>query len=64
MLKQTSLTQYCAICYKGCEDSKIHILFVGQLLADKSLALHALDLISFTTDLQTVNYYSAIHDWS
>ena len=30
-------------------------LFVGQLYEDKSLALHALDLI-FTTDLQTVNY--------
>ena len=35
-------------------------LFVGQLYEDKSPALHALDLI-FTTDLQTVNYHSAIH---
>ena len=35
-------------------------LFVGQLYEDKSLALHASDLI-FTTDLQTVNYYSTIH---
>ena len=32
-------------------------LFVGQLYEDKSLALHACDLIIFTTDLQTVNYY-------
>ena len=32
-------------------------LFVGQLYKDKSLAR---DLI-FTTDLQTVNYYSTIH---
>ena len=32
-------------------------LFVGQLYEDKSLALHARDLIFFTTDLQTVNYY-------
>ena len=32
--------------------------FVGQLYEDKSLALHARDLISFTTDLQTVNYYT------
>ena len=36
-------------------------LFVGQLYKDKSLALQAFDLISFTTDLQTVNYYSTIH---
>ena len=36
-------------------------LFVGQLYEDKSLALRAHDLIFFTTDLQTVNYYSTIH---
>ena len=36
-------------------------LFVGQLLEDKSLALRSRDLIFFTTDLQTVNYYSTIH---
>ena len=31
--------------------------FVGQLYEDKSLALHADDLIfTFKTDLQTVNY--------
>ena len=36
-------------------------LFVGQLYKDKSLALHARDLIFFTTDLQTVNYYATIH---
>ena len=36
-------------------------LFVGQLYEDKSLALCARDLIFFTTDLQTVNYYSTIH---
>ena len=35
-------------------------LFVGQLYEDKSLALRASDLIYFTTDLQTVNYYSTI----
>ena len=33
-------------------------LFVGQLYEDKSLVQRARDLISFTTDLQTVNYYS------
>ena len=33
-------------------------LFVGQLNDDKSLVLRARDLIIFTTDLQTVNYYS------
>ena len=36
-------------------------LFVIQLYKDKSLALHARNLIFFTTDLQTVNYYSTIH---
>ena len=33
-------------------------LFVGQLYEDKSLTLCARDLIFFTTDLQTVNYYT------
>ena len=32
-------------------------LFVGQLYDDKSFALRARDLIFFTTDLQTLNYY-------
>ena len=36
-------------------------LFVGQLYEDISLALHARDLIIFTTDLQTLNYYSTNH---
>ena len=36
-------------------------LFVSQLYEDKSLALRARDLIFFTTDLQTMNYYSTIH---
>ena len=36
-------------------------LFVGQLYKDKSLALRARDLIFFTTDLQTVNYYTTLH---
>ena len=36
-------------------------LFVGQLYKGKSLVLCAHDLIFFTTDLQTMNYYSAIH---
>ena len=34
--------------------------FVSQLYEDKSLALRARDLIFFTTDLKTVNYYSTI----
>ena len=36
-------------------------LFGGQLYKDKSLVLHACDLIFITTDLQTVNYYTTIH---
>ena len=38
-----------------CELLSNNSLCVGQLNKDKSLALHALDLISFTTDLQAVN---------
>ena len=48
----------------SCSSSELlsnNSLFVGQLKADKSLALRARDLIFFTTDLQTVNYYSTIH---
>ena len=33
---------------------------VGQLYADKSLALRARDFLCFSTDLQTVIYYSTI----
>ena len=36
-------------------------LFVVQLYEDKSLALRACDVISFTTNLQTVNYYLTIN---
>ena len=36
----------------------INSLFVGQLYEDKSIALRARNLIFFTTDHQTVNYYS------
>ena len=36
-------------------------LYVGQLYEEKSLALRTRDLICFTTDLQTVNYYSTNH---
>ena len=39
-------------------------VFVGKLYEDKSLALSTCDLIFFTTDLQTVNYYSTIHSKS
>ena len=38
-----------------------NLLFVGQMYEDKSLVMHARDLIFFTTDLQTVNYYLTIH---
>ena len=38
-------------------------LFVGQLYADKSLALRARDLFCFTTYLQTVIYCSTIHSF-
>ena len=45
------------VCEFFCKNS----LFVGQLYEDKSVVLRARDLIFFTTDLQTVNYYTTIH---
>ena len=44
-----------------CELLNNYSLFVGQLFKDKSLELHARNLIFFTTDLQTVNYCTIIH---
>ena len=44
-----------------CELLSNNSLFVGQFYEDKSLALRARDLIFFTTDLQTVNYYTTIY---
>ena len=44
-----------------CELLSNNSLFVGPLYEDKSLVLRACDLIFFTTDLQTVNYYTIIH---
>ena len=35
--------------------------FVSKLYEDESLALQSRDVIFFTTDLQTVNYYSTNH---
>ena len=34
-----------------------NLLFFGQVYDDKSLAMRTPDLIFFTTDRQTVNYY-------
>ena len=36
-------------------------LYVGQLYEDKPIALRARDLIFFTIDLQTVNYFATLH---
>ena len=47
-----------------CELLSNNSLFVSELYKDKSLELHACDLIFFKTDLQTVNYYSRIHSIS
>ena len=43
-----------------CELLSNNSLFVGQLYDDNLLTLRARDLIFFTTDLQTVKYYSTI----
>ena len=44
-----------------CDLLSYNSLFIGQLYEDKSLALHARDLIFCITDLQTVNYYTTNH---
>ena len=36
-------------------------LFVGQFYDDQSLTMRSRNLIFFTTDLQTVNYYTTNH---
>ena len=66
-LKSSNVFLLFIACLNRNRSALVHILlsnnslFVGQLYEDKSLALHARDLILFTTDLQTVNYYSTIH---
>ena len=44
-----------------CELLSNNSLFVGQLYEDRLFALRARDLIFFTTDLKTLNYYTTIH---
>ena len=44
-----------------CELLSNNSLLVGQMYEDNSHALHIPYFIFFTTDLQTVNYYSTIH---
>ena len=66
-LKDTTAFSLFLVCYDRNRSAVVRELlrnnshFVGQLQADKSLALCACGLISFTTDLQTVNYYLTIH---
>ena len=69
-LKASNVFSSIIVCYNRNRSAPVrellsyNSLFVGQLYEDKSLALRARDLIFFTTDLQTVNYYSTIHCWS
>ena len=66
-LKTSNVFSLFIVCYKRNRSALVHellsnnSLLVGQLYEDKSLALRARDLIFFTTDLQTVNYYTTIH---
>ena len=66
-LKTSNVFSSFIVCYNRNRSAPVHemlsnnSLFVGQLYEDKSLALGACDLIFFTTDLKTVNYYSTIH---
>ena len=69
-LKSSNVFSSFIVCYNRNRSAQVrellsnHSLFAGQLYVDKSLALRARDLIFYTTDLQTVNYYSTIHCWS
>ena len=69
-LKTSNVFSSFIVCYNRNRSAPVrellsnNSLFVGQLYEDKSLALRARDLIVFTTDLQTVSYYSTIHCWS
>ena len=64
--KTSNVFSFLIVCYNRNRSAPVrellsnNSLFVGKLYEDKSLALLACDLI-FTTDLQTVNYYSTIH---
>ena len=64
---KTSVFSLFIMCWNGNRSAGVfellsnNSLFVGQLYKDKSLVLHTGDLILFTTDLKTVNYYSTIH---
>ena len=69
-LKTSNVFSSFTVCYNRNRSAKVrellsnNSLFVGHLYDNKSLALRTRDLIFFTTDLQTVNYYSTIHCWS
>ena len=69
-LKTSNVFSSFTVCYNRNRSATVrellsnNSLIVGQLYDNKSLALRARDLIFFTTDLQTVNYYSTIHCWS
>ena len=69
-LKTSNVFLSFIVCYNRNRSSPVrellsnNSLFVGHLNEDKSRARSASDLVFFTTDYQTVNYYSAIHCWS
>ena len=69
-LKTSNVFSSFIVCYNRNRSAPVrellsnNSLFACQLYEDKSLALRARDLIFFTTDLKTVNYYSTIHCWS
>ena len=66
-LKTSNVFSSCIVCLNQNRSAIVrellsnNSLFVRQLYEDKSLALHARDLIFFTTDLQTVNCYATIY---
>ena len=60
-LKTSNVLSSFIVCYNRNRSAPVHellsnySLYVSQLYEDKSLVLRARDLISFTTDLQTMN---------
>ena len=63
-MKTSNVVESFIVCKNGNRSALVrdllsyNSLFVGQLYEDTSLELRACDLIFFTNDLKTVNYYS------
>ena len=60
-VNDTTVFKSYLVCYNRNGSALVRELVSVSCKKIKSLTIRARDLISFTTDLQTVNYYSTIH---